>query len=130
MNSSATDLGWDERTSAPELSLQYTGNVFQSLFERSADAILLLDPQVGVLVDCNAAAVELLRAGTKESLLRTRPEDLSPPLQSDGTSSHDKSDEIKSLVERLGSYRFEWLARRLDGQDVPLEAVVTQIRAG
>src|SRR5436309_3646557 len=110
----------DESPSALLSQLEDTPSMFQLLFERSADAILLLDPQVGVFVDCNAAAVELLRAGTKESLLRMRPEDLSPPLQPDGTSSHDKSDEIKSLVERLGSYRLEWLARRLDGQAVPL----------
>jgi len=40
--------------------------MFQLLFERSADAILLLDPQAGVFVDCNQAAVELMHAGTKE----------------------------------------------------------------
>ena len=51
--------------------------MFQLLFERSADAIWLFDPQAGVFVDCNQAAVELMHAGTKEKLLRMRPEDLS-----------------------------------------------------
>jgi PAS domain-containing protein len=41
--------------------------VFESLFERSADAIWLFDPQTGVFVDCNSAAVELMCAGTKEN---------------------------------------------------------------
>ena len=32
--------------------------MFRLLFERSADAIWLYDPEVGVFVDCNQAAVE------------------------------------------------------------------------
>ena len=47
--------------------------MFQLLFELSADAIWLFDPQAGVFVDCNSAAVELMRAGTKEALLGSRP---------------------------------------------------------
>jgi hypothetical protein len=63
--SPATDLGWDERTSAPEELFEHSDGVFESLFERSADAILLYelcDYQTLVLVDCNQAAVELVGA--------------------------------------------------------------------
>ena len=104
--------------------------MFQLLFERSADAIWLFDPQAGVFVDCNAAAVELMCAGTKEGLLGARPEDLSPHLQPDGTTSRDKTAQVVALVEERGSHRFEWLARRFDGLEVPLEVVLTPIRAG
>ncbi len=103
--------------------------MFQLLFERSADAILLLDPQAGVFVDCNQAAVELMRAGTKEQLLRMRPDELSPPLQPDGTPSNEKTAEVLSLAEKEGSHRFEWLGRRFDGSEVPLEVLVTWIEA-
>jgi PAS domain S-box-containing protein len=103
--------------------------MFQLLFERSADAILLFDPQAGVFVDCNPAAVELMRAGTKERLLRVRPEDLSPPVQPDGTSSCEKTAQVVALVEKHGSYRFEWVGSRFDGQEVPLDVLVTQISA-
>ncbi|HTL58587.1 MAG TPA: PAS domain S-box protein [Candidatus Limnocylindrales bacterium] len=130
MTPSAKEGKWDERASSPRWLIEQTGPVFDSLFERSADAIWLFDPQAGVFVDCNAAAVELMRAGTKEKLLGARPEDLSPPLQADGTPTHEKSAQILALVEKHGSYRFEWLGRRFDGQDVPLEVLVTQIRAG
>jgi PAS domain S-box-containing protein len=104
--------------------------MFQLLFERSADAILLFDPQAGVFVDCNSAAVELMRAGTREKLLGARPEDLSPLLQPDGTTSHDKTTQVVTLVEERGSHRFEWLARRFDGQEVPLEVLSTGIDVG
>jgi PAS domain S-box-containing protein len=104
--------------------------MFQLLFERSADAIWLFDPQAGVFVDCNPAAVELMRAGTKEKLLGARPEDLSPQLQHDGTPTREKSAQVTALVEERGGHRFEWTGRRFDGEEFPLEVLVTQIRAG
>src|SRR5678815_5951245 len=133
MNDESSDYrrpGWDESPSAAELSLKDNPSMFQLLFERSADAILLLDPQAGVFVDCNPAAVELMRAGTKEKLLGARPEDLSPLIQPDGTSSREKTAQIVALIEEHGGHRFEWLARRFDGHEVPLEAVsYTHLRA-
>jgi len=101
--------------------------MFQLLFERSADAIWLFDPKAGVFVDCNPAAVELMGAGTKEKLLGARPEDLSPVFQPDGTPSCEKSAEIVDLVEERGGHRFEWMARRFDGCEIPLEVLSTPI---
>src|SRR5258706_14208528 len=109
----------DESPGATESLLKEDPSMFQLLFERSADAIWLFDPQAGVFMDCNSAAVELMRAGTKEKLLGARPEDLSPPLQADGTSSREKTAQVIALAEERGSHRFEWVARRFDGQEVP-----------
>jgi PAS domain S-box-containing protein len=101
--------------------------MFQLLFERSADAIWLFDPKAGIFVDCNQAAVDLMRAGTKQRLLGARPEDLSPVFQPDGVSSREKSAQIVALVEARGGHRFEWVARRFDGREVPLEVLSTPI---
>src|SRR5580765_5046875 len=95
---SAAGREWDESPSAAELSLKDNHSMFQLLFERSADAILLFDPQAGVFVDCNQAAVELMRAGTKEELLQKGPDDFSPPLQPGGMPSSEKSAEVVALV--------------------------------
>src|ERR1043166_2095790 len=122
--------GWDESPSAGEFPPRDNRSMFQLLFERSADAIWLFDPKEGVFVDCNLAAVELLRAGTKEKLLGARPEDLSPLLQPDGISSREKSAQIVALVEERGGHRFEWMGRRFDGSDVPLEVLSTPIEVG
>src|SRR5229473_1806184 len=119
-----------ERPSAEESSLNNNPSMFQLLFERSADAILLFDPKANVFVDCNSAAVELMRASSKEQLLGARPEDLSPPFQPDGTPTGEKSAQITALVEERGGHRFEWVARRFDGHEVPLEVLVTAIRVG
>ncbi len=101
--------------------------MFQLLFERSADAIVLFDPQAGLFLDCNTAAVQLLRAQTKEQVLNTSPADLAPPFQADGAPSAEKAAQVTALVQKNGSHRFEWLARRLDGTDVPLEVLATAI---
>jgi len=104
--------------------------VFESLFERSADAIWLHEvhgPLTAVLVDCNQAAVELIGAENKQQLLRTRPDELSPPVQPDGSASAQKAAEIIRIVQKQKTHRFEWVLRRLDGKDVPLEVSVTEV---
>ena len=80
-------------------------SMFRLLFERSADAILLFDPAGGVFVDCNEAAVNLMRADSKEALLEMRPADLAPPTQPDGRLSAEKSAEITALVNLRDSHR-------------------------
>ncbi|HEY5909886.1 MAG TPA: PAS domain S-box protein [Verrucomicrobiae bacterium] len=101
--------------------------VFESLFERSADAIWLVDPQAGVVADCNQAAVELIGARDKANLLGARLEDLSPPVQADDSPTGEKAAQITTLVEQHRGYRFEWLMRRMDGRDIPLEVSATPI---
>jgi PAS domain S-box-containing protein len=129
MNSAASsDRIWNERPSAPGGAPAKTDSMFQLLFERSADAILLFDPQAWVFVDCNAAAVALLRAPSKDRLLQVSPVDLAPPLQPDGRSSRESAAEITALVQKSGSHRFEWLARRLDGVDTPMEVLATAVQ--
>lgn len=102
--------------------------MFQLLFERSADAIWLFDPEAAVFIDCNAAAVALMRGTGKDSLLHTNPADLSPPCQPDGRPSREAAEDVTALVARNGAHRFEWMARRLDGTEVPLEIIATAIQ--
>src|SRR5262245_41909226 len=105
---------WNERSNARSGFLADTDSMFQLLFERSADAILLFDPHAGVFVDCNASAIDLMRAASKEQVLNASPAELSPALQPDGCASGDKATEIAALAQRNGTYRFEWIARRFD----------------
>jgi PAS domain S-box-containing protein len=127
MNASAITPEWDQRTSAPGLLLKHTDAVFDSLFERSADAIWLYDPQSALLVDCNQAALELIGAENKKDLLPTSPEHLSPLVQPDGSRSSEKSAQIIATVERQKGHHFEWLIRRLDGREVPVEVTSTAV---
>jgi PAS domain S-box-containing protein len=127
MNPPATDRDWDGRTSAARALLPHNAGVFESFFERSVDAVWLLDPQAGVFVDCNQAAVELIGAKDKQELLRLRPEELSPPVQLDGTPSPEKSSEIIAIIQSRKKHLFEWLMRRRDGRDIPIEVSATAV---
>ena len=62
MNVCAGRNKWDASPGALEQEFKQSEDVFQSLFERSADAIWLYDPDTGLLVDCNDAAVRLIGA--------------------------------------------------------------------
>lgn len=128
-NESPTDGQWNQRSNAPVFDPGHGGSMFQLLFERSADAIWLFDPQEGIFIDCNPAAVALMRCGTKEKLLCSQPADLSPARQPDGRLSAEAAAEVTALVATSGAHRFEWLARRLDGTEVPLEIIATAIQA-
>jgi len=123
--SDATERG--ERTSAPIAQLGDSDVVFENLFKRSADAIWLYDPETGVLWDCNQAAVELMGAKSKEQFLPALPEDISPPLQADGSSTADKKAEVTDIVQREKAHHFEWLIHRLDGKVIPVEVTSTAV---
>jgi len=130
MNSSATELDRGESPSATDRLVGQTGSVFESFFERSVDAVWLLDAEAGVFVDCNQAAVELSGAESKQQLLRMRPDELSPPFQPNGTPSPEKSAEIIGIIQRQKTHLFEWLMRRRDGRDVPIEVSATALLMG
>jgi PAS domain S-box-containing protein len=102
--------------------------MFRLLFERSADAILLMDPRRQIFVDCNQAAVEMMRASGKDQILQTNPADLSPEFQPDGRNSREKTPEMIALAIERGSHRFEWLSRRFDGTEFHLEVLGTTVQ--
>lgn len=104
--------------------------MFQQLFERSADAIFLFDPAREVFVDCNQAAVEMMRATDRQQLLLVHPAELSPEYQPDGKTSRDKTSEVIDTALAKGSHRFEWMARGMDGNLFPLEVLLTTIHEG
>ncbi len=101
---------------------------FKQLFEKSSDAILLLDPDL--FVECNASAVEMMRCASKEELLKLHPSAISPPFQPDGRPSFEKANEMIGLALSTGSHRFEWTHRRADGEDFPTDILLTGIRLG
>src|SRR5436190_23794267 len=128
MNPQNSTRDWDERTGARDVSVFNNGDMFQKLFERCADAIFLFDPAREVFLDCNQAAVEMMRATSKEQLLLQHPAELSPEFQPDGKTSRDKTPEVINIALAKGSHRFEWTARRMDGTVFSLEVLLTTIQ--
>ena len=101
---------------------------YRELFERSADAILIIEGDR--FVDCNQATVDMLRYETKEQLLKTHPSELSPPRQPDGRESFEKANDNMLIAFERGSHRFEWEHLRADGEVFPVEVLLTAVDYG
>jgi PAS domain S-box-containing protein len=121
---------WNERSNADEAEFMETESMFRLLFERSADAITLLDPATGTFLDVNDASVRITGAPDKAALLRGGPEIISPKYQPDGMLSVDKVKSVIQLAFEKGSHRFDWILNRFDGTELPVEIVLTPIRTG
>jgi PAS domain S-box-containing protein len=113
-----------ERRDAQE-KLRESEEKFRLLFDKSADAILLLDGET--YVDCNEAAVRLLKCSSKEQVIGLHPDDLSPERQRDGSLTADEVREKIALALRQGSHRFEWIKRGCDGEELWLDVSLTAI---
>ncbi|GGB77705.1 hybrid sensor histidine kinase/response regulator [Dyadobacter sediminis] len=95
------------------------------IFQYSTDAHLLLDEN-GIL-DCNQAAVNMLRCKDKSELLSLHPATFSPEYQPDGKRSADKSREMDKLAYESGFARFEWIHKKRDGEDFPVEVTLSPV---
>jgi len=106
MSASSADGQYNERCNAAGPESGDNESMFRLLFERSGDAIILFDPQQQAIVDCNAAAVKLMRAPSREHLLNAHPTALAPETQADGRSTRDALNEIIGLIAGNGGHRF------------------------
>ncbi|MFH2058248.1 MAG: ATP-binding protein [Pseudomonadota bacterium] len=98
---------------------------YRTLFEKSKDAILIINNQI--FVDCNQATVDMLGFENKEQLLQTHPSKLSPDFQPDGQDSFSKANEMMKIALENGSHRFEWDHVRANGEIFPVEVLLTAI---
>ncbi|HRI09643.1 MAG TPA: ATP-binding protein, partial [Nannocystaceae bacterium] len=104
---------------------QISDERFRVLFERSTDAHLLFD-DTGI-IDCNQAAVDMLGAVDKCQVLATHPAVFSPERQPCGRTSLEKSQEMDALARRSGYHRFEWIHRKFDGTEFPVEVTLNPV---
>ena len=103
---------------------------FRIFFERSADAMSLLDPQTLRYIEANEAVARLLGAPKREALRNASSVERWPERQPDGRISVEKAREMVELALAQGSHRFEWLSRRYDGSELPLDIVMTAVPFG
>jgi PAS domain S-box-containing protein len=100
---------------------------FRTLFEFSNDAHLIFDVATGGIIDCNAEAIRMLRCTDKNQVLAIHPAVLSPEFQPDGRTSLEKSIEMDATARKNGYHRFEWIHRRMDGEDFPVQVTLTPV---
>jgi PAS domain S-box-containing protein len=101
---------------------------YRTLFEGSADAIMLLDETA--FFDCNAATLAIFGLTNKQELISLHPSELSPPIQPDGVDSVTKADAMIATAFKEGTTKFKWTHRRANGEDFSAEVCLTAIILG
>ncbi|MFA6569866.1 MAG: PAS domain S-box protein [Bacteroidota bacterium] len=101
---------------------------FRTLFEHSAEAMLLLDGEM--FTDCNNATLRMMKTKNKEAMLGKHPSLFSPEFQPDGQLSTTKANDMIQLAFQQGSMQFEWMHRNLVGEDFWVEVSLTALPIG
>jgi diguanylate cyclase (GGDEF)-like protein/PAS domain S-box-containing protein len=102
-----------------EMDLHESEATFRKLFEDSSDPILLID-DTGVFVECNRAALDLLKM-SKEQFLLLPPARISPEFQPDGRRSSESAPEMIALAYSKGLHRFDWTCVNAEGGEFIVE---------
>lgn len=118
----------DER--AAMKALRASEQRLRRLFERSADALLLLDMDARAFIDCNAATVMMLGLDDRAEVLGTHPAKLSPQQQPDGRASVEKAADMIETARREGYHRFEWAHCSRARAPFPVDVLLTPISDG
>ncbi len=121
----ASDIGATLIRKQTEAALRESEKRFMEILYASMDAILLIDADT--FVDCNEAAAKMLGYPDKKQFLMTHPSKLSPPFQPDGKNSFQKANEMMGTAFEKGYHRFEWMHRKVNGDDFPVEVSLTPV---
>lgn len=109
----------------PVKNIEENEKMFRLLFEQSTDAMMIFDGHV--FVDCNQAAVKMFACSNRYQLLQLKLSDISPEKQLDDSLSCEKEKEHIATAIEQGSHRFEWLHRRITGEEFSAEVLLTTI---
>ena len=109
------NAGLAERVAERTAALQKSELRHRTLFESTADAVLLVDGEQ--YIDCNPAALRLFGAASRDAILHTHPAELSPPRQSDGRDSREAAAAYLDAARASGSVTFEWDHQRADNRE-------------
>lgn len=118
----------EEKVKIRTSELQEQKSTFEKLFYETNDSILIIKGDR--FIDCNNAAVKLLKFKSKDEVLNLRPIDISPTLQFDGKKSLEKSEKMLELCLETGANRFDWVHKKSDGELFWVDVSLTTIQMG
>ncbi|MDJ0518763.1 MAG: PAS domain S-box protein [Trichodesmium sp. MO_231.B1] len=109
-------------------SLKESERKFRSLYEATSDAVILLDEKG--FIDCNSATLTMFSLNQKEEFLRSKLTDYYPEYQQNGQPSQQllKRKIAKAICK--GNNHFEWIVKRTDNSEFPVEVLLTAMRVG
>ncbi len=108
-----------------EIRLKESEEKYQTTFEKSMDALMLLD-ETGFF-DCNAATLSLFGCKSVEEFTKNHPADLSPITQPDGVPSIEAALNHINKAFKTGMDSFFWIHKKTDGHIFPANVLLTRI---
>lgn len=94
-------------------------------FDKFIDPILLLEEYT--FIDCNQAALRLMKCTDKRQLAGVPLFAVSPERQPDGSLSREKAKRKIEIAKKNGSSRFEWVHLDVRGQEIYVHVSLTAI---
>jgi len=116
----------EARVQERTIQLAASEDRLKTLFNQATDALFLMGEQG--FIDCNRAAIDLLRFSSKNQLLALQPHQISPERQPDGQLSVVKVQSMIQETLQRGSFQFEWVHQRSDGENFWAEITLTPIK--
>ena len=105
---SARDITADRESA---VALQAAEHTYRTIFNAANDAIFILDPGSGMILDCNKQAMQIF-GRPREELIGTTPVELSPPGNPDFGA--EQAHQVMQAATDGVPQRFEWLCARPD----------------
>lgn len=111
-----------------EAALRESEEKFRALFEASSQGVMLHDEHQ--YLEVNPAIVQILGYDSPEELIGLHPSMTSPPVQPNGAATATLAQKYIEECLAKGHVRFDWVARRKNGEDIPLEVILTRVQWG
>jgi hypothetical protein len=100
---------------------------FREIFNATAEAILIYDPLANQIVDCNNRAVEIYGYGSKKEFLSCKLDALGANVE---PFTNDKVGYYSQKAAEEGPQRFDWLAKRKNGEHFWIEVSLRLTKIG
>lgn len=101
---------------------------FSILFNHSMDPYLIADTER--VIDCNEATIDILGAKNKKEILDLSLYQFSPEKQPCGALSDDKIKTILSKIFENGRKRFDWVFKKLNGDEIQMQVSFNPVSVG
>lgn len=111
-----------------ESLLRESEEKFRALFEASSQGVMLHDEHQ--YLEVNPAIVQILGYDSAHELIGLHPSKTSPPIQPNGDDTATLAQKYIQECLSKGHVRFEWVARRKNGEDIPVEVILTRVQWG
>jgi PAS domain S-box-containing protein len=101
---------------------------YKTLYESSADAIMILEPPIWKFTAGNPATMKMFGIRSEAEFKQLGPWDVSPKKQPDGQLSSEIAKKHIMLAMKNGSRLIEWTHKKLNGKEFQTTVLLTKLK--